>query len=683
MNHRFGGFLAGSLLALAPFTAGAVEKFALIVGVDDQVQPATQKISVLRGPTNDVKLMRRLLVEQYGFRDDDAHILTITGNSATRKRITDAFRTQLIENAKLNKDAVVVFYFSGHGSQQDDLNNDEGDGLDETLVAYDSRGPGGQDIVDDEINDWFQSLAAHTKNAVFLLDSCHSGTGTRGDAEARQLPTNPNAPRNASPAGGLTREPSPGWATSDHYTAVAGSLADEQSYEGPIKAAKGLKYGYMTWSLYQTLSLQPQLSWRQAIEAVREGVGQFTSRQHPQVEGDLDRTAFGEFGDRSQPHLSITSVTSTTLSINGGQAQGLAEGSVLAIYDPSAKLLVGDRKKLATARVTAAGLATSQAVFVDKPAAQLPKGAKVTIVTPYFGTAPLPVAMNGLADQPTTASDRSFLEELRGQLSKSNLVLPTKATAPWRYAVQKGCLADDNRLVVPKRGQAVNCSRAAYYLAGPQTLEPALGYWVDVTDPGAAKAMADAVTGLARQAALRALSNRTSELDVTIKLVPVKVTMNSAGELEAINGQPIPASRQASLNLGDAFRFEINNRSNKDVWVTVLALGTGGGINVLTPAKTGDKVAAHQTFQSGAVLEARPPAGMETYKLIATTRPGIDFSVLESPSTTRKAGSSALQWFLEQAASTTARNTGSVAGVQLSEWTTVNLDVLLRPAPGK
>lgn len=683
MSYRFPRVWIGLLLATASFAAGAVEKFALIIGVDDQVQPTAYNVRVLQGPTNDVKLIRRLLVEQYGFPDNDSHILTITGKNATRERIKEAFKSQLIEKAKANKDAVAVFYFSGHGSQQEDLDKDEGDGLDETLVAYDSRGPNGQDIVDDEVNAWFQSLASHTKNAVFILDSCHSGTATRGDAEARQLPTNPNAPRNPSSARVLNRDANPGWAANDRYTAVAGSLAEEQSYEGPIKAAKGKHYGYLTWSLYQTLSMQPQLSWRQAIEAVRKGVGRLTSRQHPQVEGDVDRTVFGEFGDRAQPYLTINSETSASLSINGGRAQGLAEGSVLAIFDPSAKLLVGDEKKLATARVTAAGLATSQAVYVDKPATRLPSGAKVAIVTPYFGTAPLQVAMDALADQPTTASDRSFLGALRSQLSKSNLVTSVKTTEPWLYAVQKGCVDDANKLVMPKRAQALSCRRQAYYLASPQTLEPALAYWVEATDSGAVQSMADAVTSIARQSALRALSNRTSNLDVTLNLLPVKVVKNSAGEAEAINGEPVPASRQASLAIGDAFRFVISNKSDKDVWVTVLALGTGGGINVLTPAKTGDKVAAHQTFQFGPVLQADPPVGMETYKLIATTRAGIDFSVLEAPGATRKAGTSALQWFLEQAASTTARNTSSVAGVQLNEWTTVNLDVLLQPAPGK
>lgn len=682
MNQCFPGAVAALLLTFASSCAGALEKFALIVGVNDQLQPATYKVSVLKGPTNDVKLIKRLLVDQYGFQDDAAHVLTITGKNATRKRITEAFKSHLIENAKANKDAIVVFYFSGHGSQQDDLDKDEGDGLDETLVAYDSRGPNGQDIVDDEVNAWFQSLASHTKNAVFIIDSCHSGTGTRGDAVARELPTNPNAPRNPSPARSLTREPSPGWAANDSYTAVAGALAEEQSYEGPIKDAKRLTYGYLTWSLYQTLSLQPQLSWRQAMEAVRKGVGQFTSQQHPQVEGDVDRTVFGESGDRWQPYLSINSEAKGTLSINGGRAQGLADGSVLAIFDPSARLLVGDDKKLATARVTAAGLATSQAVYVDKPAAPLPAGAKVAIVTPYFGTSPLPVAMDVLPDQPTTKADRLFLKAVRQRLSESNLVESVKTTASWRYAVQKGCLDGNDILVVPKRAQPDSC-RPAYYLASPQTLEPALAYWVLASDPAAAQAMAEAVTAIARQAALRALSNGASDLDVTLSLLPVKLVKNSAGEYEAINGEPIPASRQASLGLGDAFRFVITNKSDKDVWVTVISLGTSGGVNVLTPTKTGDKVAAHQTFQFGPVLQAQPPAGMETYKLIATTRAGIDFSVLESPGMTRKSGSSPLQWFLEQAASTTAKNTGSISGVTLNEWTTVNLDVLLLPASSK
>src|SRR4051812_100879 len=57
--------------------------------------------------------------------------------------------------AKELKDGdIFVFYYSGHGGQQPDMNGDETDGQDETLVAYDRQ------IIDDELDKiWLQFRA--------------------------------------------------------------------------------------------------------------------------------------------------------------------------------------------------------------------------------------------------------------------------------------------------------------------------------------------------------------------------------------------------------------------------------------------------------------------------------------------------------------------------------------------
>jgi hypothetical protein len=63
---------------------------------------------------------------------------------------------------------VLLFYFSGHGTQVPDANKDEADGLDEALYTLDSK-----IITDDEI----YSIFCNTKAQVYLfLDCCHSGT---------------------------------------------------------------------------------------------------------------------------------------------------------------------------------------------------------------------------------------------------------------------------------------------------------------------------------------------------------------------------------------------------------------------------------------------------------------------------------------------------------------------------
>src|SRR5690606_24823132 len=73
----------------------------------------------------------------------------------------------------------LVFHFSGHGSQIADVDGDEDDGADELLClhAMDWNDPKTY-LLDDEINEWTKQIPAGVA-VTFLLDCCHSGTGTR------------------------------------------------------------------------------------------------------------------------------------------------------------------------------------------------------------------------------------------------------------------------------------------------------------------------------------------------------------------------------------------------------------------------------------------------------------------------------------------------------------------------
>lgn len=77
--------------------------------------------------------------------------------------------SQLLKNAKSGD--VVMFYYSGHGTNVLDKNGDETDGLDECMVTLD-----GQLITDDDLN---LVIKTNLKTGVTLLivcDCCHSGT---------------------------------------------------------------------------------------------------------------------------------------------------------------------------------------------------------------------------------------------------------------------------------------------------------------------------------------------------------------------------------------------------------------------------------------------------------------------------------------------------------------------------
>ena len=68
----------------------------------------------------------------------------------------------------------LVFYFSGHGKQEVDLNMDEIDGYDEALCPVDFEHEG--NILDDEINATIVRPLAYGAKLHAIIDTCHSGT---------------------------------------------------------------------------------------------------------------------------------------------------------------------------------------------------------------------------------------------------------------------------------------------------------------------------------------------------------------------------------------------------------------------------------------------------------------------------------------------------------------------------
>jgi metacaspase-1 len=145
-----------------------MKKQALLVGINDY-----QGINDLQGCVNDVTNVRSLLKTFFGFSNSEIRVLT--DSRATKKNI-------LSRLAKMVKSAVngdfLIFQFSGHGSQIRDREGDElADHMDELICPYDMNWDDGF-ISDDMLREILQDLKKGVRMEI-LLDSCHSGTGTR------------------------------------------------------------------------------------------------------------------------------------------------------------------------------------------------------------------------------------------------------------------------------------------------------------------------------------------------------------------------------------------------------------------------------------------------------------------------------------------------------------------------
>ncbi len=136
--------LAWCLQAPSPPPVSGPARRALLIGINAY---ASSDVPKLRGCVNDVEAMRLVLTGRYGFAPAD--VRSITDAAATRKGILAALE-QLVEEGRA-ADTIFVHY-AGHGSQVQDLDGDEEDGKDETIVPFDGRTEGVPDITDDELN---------------------------------------------------------------------------------------------------------------------------------------------------------------------------------------------------------------------------------------------------------------------------------------------------------------------------------------------------------------------------------------------------------------------------------------------------------------------------------------------------------------------------------------------------
>lgn len=151
---------------------------ALLVGINKYKLPGSD----LQGCVNDVTNVRDLLLKYFGFGVSDIRV--ITDERATKEAILDGLKW-LAGGAKAADR--LLFHYSGHGSQIRDVDGDEPkDRLDEILCPHDMDWDE-KFITDDELQKVFSTLPKGN-NLEVLLDSCHSGTGTREALGIKGLP---------------------------------------------------------------------------------------------------------------------------------------------------------------------------------------------------------------------------------------------------------------------------------------------------------------------------------------------------------------------------------------------------------------------------------------------------------------------------------------------------------------
>lgn len=286
--------LAGLSLGPLPARAAATARLptldrALLVGVSRY--PALPARLWLRGPDNDVALMQELLRSQ----GMDAAKLQVLSGAPRRADILQAME-DLARQARAGER--LLFYFSGHGSQQAqpaDARWPEADGLDEVLLpadvqAWNGEGAGGQipnALLDDEIGDWIDRLVDRGAQVWAVFDTCHAAGMARSDSgepspgprvralHPAELGLTLGHARSSAADAKATRSPGRfGSPRSDGRTLLFAGRSHERVREEWMPKGGSLAstrlHGVFTWHLAQLLRQQGWQDGERLIEQVRQ-----------------------------------------------------------------------------------------------------------------------------------------------------------------------------------------------------------------------------------------------------------------------------------------------------------------------------------------------------------------------------------------------------------------------------
>ncbi len=327
--------------AASPEQTHGIRRLALLIGISKYQQVTSNAWKQLHTRLDVAELRRVLLKPQYGFQDQDIRVLE--DRAATAEGIRQAVKEHLI--GKAAPGAIVILYFSGHGQQVHDQDGDEIDGLDESLVPYDATVQHESEaakvnILDDEIATWLRQIEAKLRrpdgkvdgSINVILDSCYSGTATRGTLVERGRGWDEAFDGPKPPARGI------GTATvqTDHgmrevdgdYFFLSASQSDQRAREVGDR-------GLFTRALISALErASDRTTYRTLLREVTAEVMAEVRDQIPQLEGNPDQRLFGGQVLPRPPYVPVTRVQGRRISLPIGSLQMVSVGSMYSIYRP-------------------------------------------------------------------------------------------------------------------------------------------------------------------------------------------------------------------------------------------------------------------------------------------------------------------------------------------------------------
>jgi hypothetical protein len=613
-------FLCIGLMTLS-FTLTASEKHGLIIAIG-QYDKATTGWGPISSK-NDIPLIRQMLNNQ-GFIDNN--IATLIDAQATKSGI-EAALAQLVK--KINKGDIVVIHYSGHGQQILDNNGDEIDGLDETIVAYGApaRGKyykGGKERYDGSLHLRDDDFGKHVMairqklgdkgHLLVIMDSCHSGTGTRGSNTVRggeppflyEKLDNKN-----TETGGMGFQEEKSATRGDDsnlskYVLFSGASAHELNFE--TDDGQGNSVGSLSYSVSKVFSaLNGTESYRSIFNKIRGEMASVAPKQSPALEGDIDFKLFKGETVEQEPFFEIKEITNDQeIYINGGTFAGLYEGTILSVYPAGTIKAEGEPMAI--------GTVMSPDYFETKvklnKSINIKKSAEaVLFVKEYsFGDKKILVNVDSIDDKDLTLLIKSKLTEL----GMVEVVSSKDADLHFRDARASRGSSIAVEIVNTRYNSLLHNSEA--------TDETKL-----------AEQAFDIIKNYAQGTLIKEMDFHDSNYQIELELIPVLARKNADGSVEITKeldpedykddaGYPVfPTTIQALL--------KVKNVGQRRAYFNIIDLQPDGFMNPVLP--TTDDVDGKEYFLlpkqevilPNLFINVGPPYGNEIFKVITSSDP--------------------------------------------------------------
>ncbi len=484
----------------------------------------------------------------------------------------------------------VYIHYSGHGGRARTIYpklKGGPQGIDEGLVPVDIGQTNGQYLRDIELGKLLKDLVNKGLIVTVVLDSCHSGGATRGEAAVRGLDTIDDTPRPMSNLAGTPEELAENWRglknentrglnsgwlpESRDYVLLAACRPNEFAYEYAFDSETKQRSGALTYWLLDSLRQQTSgLTYKDLHDRLNGKIRTQFAQQTPMLMGEGDRLVFGS--DRADIQYSIPVLTvdtvKNTVKIEAGQSMGLRLGAEFAIYPNGTRDFSNKDDRLAIVKIEDLGSTSSQgpleAIFGQR-------------AVDTGDVAILIAASTNLIKKVQLLPQQAFAEETEGLKAVQSLLINPRLTlvesgTPSHYTVTVNAngefeIGDQAGVVIPN-------------------LRPP----VRMKEPNAARKVVDRLVHLATYHATEALDN----FDKNSPMFG-KIQVSWLGKLQNYDpADPIPEvfepfsePRNPTIEAGECIFLKIQNNFSRTVNVVVLDLQSDWAIQQIQPADPG------------------------------------------------------------------------------------------------